>query len=214
MNEKIRQKNNLNRGFTLVELLVTITMFVILTGVVLVNSNQFDNSVLLHNFSYDVVLTIKQAQSYGVSVRESSLGAFNTLPNQGYGVYFDLNQSNKNFVLFNDVAGSDGYGNPNQMYDGSITSCPVDSLECLQKYSMRNGTFVQKISVCTATNCIDASDLSILFYRPKLDANIFAHSSLDGSLITSPSYAQIILSSTNGMTSTVVVTSVGQIYIK
>ena len=59
------KENNLKKGFTLVELLVTIVIFVIITGVVLVNSNKFDSSVLLHNFTYDVALTIKQAQTYG-----------------------------------------------------------------------------------------------------------------------------------------------------
>ena len=58
---KKQKINNHKSGFTLVELLVTITIFVILTGVVLVNSNSFDNSVLLNNFAYDVALTIKEA---------------------------------------------------------------------------------------------------------------------------------------------------------
>ena len=52
-NIKIK-KHNLNKGFTLVELLVTIVIFVIITGVVLINSNKFDNTILLDNLGYDV----------------------------------------------------------------------------------------------------------------------------------------------------------------
>jgi len=199
-----------NRGFTLVELLVTISMFVIITGVVLVNSNKFDSTVLLHNFAYDVALTIKQAQTYGVNAKESSSGTFNT----AYGVYFDLIQNNTNFVLFNDIAGLNGQGNPNLIYDGSLTSCPTDSLECIQKYSMTKGTRIQ--SICAGASdagCQFVDRLSILFKRPNLGALIYSVDSI-GSPSSPQSYAKIILAAQDGATSTVVVTSIGQIYIK
>ena len=73
-----KQKINKKAGFTLVELLVTISIFVILTGVVLFNSNSFDSTVLLNNFGYDIALTIKQAQSFGVNVREDNTGNFSS----------------------------------------------------------------------------------------------------------------------------------------
>lgn len=192
-------------GFTLVELLVTISMFVIITGVILVNSNKFDSTVLLNNFTYDVALTIKQAQSYGVNVKESSSGSFNT----AYGVYFDLTQSKTNFVLFNDV-------DDNKIYDGLITACPTDSVECIQKYSMTKGTYIQ--SICTGTsesNCNNIADqLSILFQRPNLNALIYSKIGSNPLSVPQP-YAKIILAAQNGTaTSTVVVTSVGQIYVK
>jgi hypothetical protein len=51
-----------------------------------------------------------------------------------------------------------------------------------------------------------------LFNRPKLSAQIYA---IDGSANPKlQNYAEIVLSATNGATSTVVVTSVGQIYVK
>ena len=207
MNMNIKnQKYNLKSGFTLVELLVTISMFVIITGVILVNSNKFDSTVLLNNFTYDVALTIKQAQSYGVNVKESSSGSFNT----AYGVYFDLAQSKTNFVLFNDV-------NDNKIYDGLLTACPTDSVECIQKYSMTKGTGIK--SICAGSDETDcknnpADQLSIMFKRPNLSALIY--SKIGGNpLSTEKAYAKIILAAQNGTaTSTVVVTSVGQIYVK
>lgn len=182
-------------------------MFVIITGVVLVNSNKFDSTILLHNFAYDVALTIKQAQSYGVNVRESSSGFFTS----AYGVYFDLAEvgGNTNFVLFNDFNNSSS--------TNSVTTCTAES-ECIQKYTMTKGTIIQ--SICAGADeirCSDAKRISILFQRPSLEAKIYAYDINDSQILLSgslPSYAKIVLASTNGATSSVIVTSVGQIYIK
>jgi prepilin-type N-terminal cleavage/methylation domain-containing protein len=189
-------------GFTLVELLITITIFVIITGVVLVNSNSFNNSVLLSNFAYDVALTIKQAQSFGVNVKESSTGSFTT----SYGIYFDTSQSNTNFVLFNDANNDKKYSDV-----GGVTSCPTNSLECIQRYSMKSGSYIQNICVgnddqsCTT----QASQLLILFVRPNLNAIIYANGGG-----TAYNYAKISLAAGNNATSSVVVTSIGQIFVK
>ncbi len=217
--EKINMKNSLNKmngGFTLIELLVTITIFVIITGVVLVNSNKFDSTELLNNFTYDTALTIKQAQSYGVNVRENSLGSFDTSLS-GYGVYFNIDPtsggSRTNFVLFNDISGNGGMGSPDKIYNGSITSCPTDSLECVQKYTIKKGLYIKSICAGANESACDSTvvKLSILFYRPNLGANIY----MNNDSAHPQSYAKIILSSVNGgATSSVVVTSAGQIYVK
>jgi prepilin-type N-terminal cleavage/methylation domain-containing protein len=212
-------KKSLNKGFTLVELLVTITIFVIITGVVLVNSNKFDSTELLNNFTYDVALTIKQAQSYGVNARENNLGSFNTNLS-GYGVYFNVDPatgaggSNTNFVLFNDISDNLGTGNPDKIYNGSITSCPTDSLECVQKYSIKKGLYIKNICAGASESTCDSSitKLSILFYRPNLAAFIYT---VNGTFVSVPqSYAKITLASLDGATSSVVITAVGQIYVK
>lgn len=203
-----------NSGFTLVELLITISMFVIVTGVVLVNSNRFDSTVLLENFAYDVALTIKQAQSYGVNVRESSTGLFGS----AYGVYFniaDVPAGRTNFVLFNDVSNG-GSGLPDQIYNNAdgIKSCPTENPECVQKYSMTKGTYIADNGLCVgsdADHCYSVNQLSILFIRPSQNALIYKD---NGHSSAGNDYAKIILSAANGATSTVVITSVGQIYVK
>ena len=220
--KNIRTKKSLKKGFTLIELLVTITIFVVITGVVLVNSNNFNSSELLNNFAYDTALTIKLAQTYGANVKENSLGFFNT----NYGVYFNIDPaiggggSNTNFVLYNDTGNSVAYGigigdnTPDGIYNGSMTSCPVSDPECVQRYTVNKGLFIK--SLCTGNDkdhCSAVNQLSILFQRPNLNAMIYY-------LITSTqrssaqAYAQITLSSATGATSSVVITSIGQIYVK
>ena len=207
-------KNNKNRkalkkGFTLIELLITITMFVMITGIVLFNSNSFDSSVLLHNFAYDVALTIKQAQSYGVNVKENSIGIFD----YDYGVYFDTVTADyrTHFILFNDVPPVNGVADKYYTNSASVSSCPTDNPECIQKYTIKNGSFIK--SVCAgddADHCTQVNQLSILFHRPNLGAEIYTNNQS----INPQLYANIILSAKNGATTTIVVTKVGQIYIK
>jgi hypothetical protein len=157
-----------------------------------------------------VALTIKEAQSYGVNVKENSSAAFD----YPYGVYFNVGTggNNSTFILFIDSI-------KNNLYDYvNFATCPTDS-ECLQKYSMTKGTGIK--SICAGVdenNCIDTTKLSILFKRPSLEANIYAYDSGGSQILTLsqlPPYVRIVLSAQNGTaTSTVVVTSVGQIYIK
>jgi len=223
MTRKLFTKNNnrsLNKGFTLVELLVTIVIFVVITGVVLVNSNKFDSAVLLRNFAYDVALTIKQAQSYGVNVRESNSGLFNT----AYGIYFDTGTGGDRtkFVLFNDTGDEAAYsgftsGPADQVYNGSLVSCPTNDPECVQKFSMTRGTYVKKLCAgADIASCDTVDQLSILFRRPSLEAKIYINNQSEVVVPTpnNKAYAKITLGATDGTEIEVVVTSIGQIYVK
>jgi len=207
------KKINRKSGFTLVELLVTIVIFVILTGVVLVNSNSFDNSVLLNNLGYDVALTIKQAQSFGVNVKEDNSGVFSS----SYGVYFNTDTGDSgsltNFVLFSDINGDKVY------FEKDVSVCPTgadEDLECIQKYSMRNGTRIT--SICAVdkdsinNECVEKAALSVIFTRPSLEAKIYGDE--PNSSKNPAQYAKITLSSSNNSTTSVVVTSAGQVYVK
>jgi prepilin-type N-terminal cleavage/methylation domain-containing protein len=215
---------NKKGGFTLIELLVVLVIFVVLTGVVLVNQNSFNNSELLNNFTYDVALTLKQAQTYAVNVQENVFGSFSS----SYGVFFNIDPtpnaggSNTNFILFNNLVSSDG----NVTYDdsinsttgtslhaGDVTNCPTTNSECVQKYAMTNGLYISNICVTdshNSTTC-NVNQLSILFTRPNPSAYIY---DLDNSSPTLKNSATITLSSAKGATSSVVITGTGQIYVQ
>jgi prepilin-type N-terminal cleavage/methylation domain-containing protein len=189
-----------NGGFTLVELLVTIVIFVILTGIVLFNQNSFNNGILLKNLAYDIALNIKQVQNYGIAVKEFQGIATSTF--SSYGIYFDL-ANNKNFILFADV-------NSDSQFSG-VTNCPVGDPECIQRYSISRGSFISNI--CTDLDPLcpinkRASTLTVLFKRPNPNALIY----FDNSITPSPN-ARIIISSANNATTSVIVTNAGQIYV-
>ncbi len=196
------------KGFTLIELLVTMVIFVLLTSIVLFSQNGFNNSILLNNLAYDIALTIKQAQTYGTGVKESLLGSTNQFPS--YGVYFDksvLALGTKNFIIFATSTASS-----NKYESDTDFSCVLNTAQCIQKYTIKNGAFIQ--SMCTgASNICDTFNLSqliILFQRPKPDALIYNSNSNPS---PKQNYAKIIISSATGATSSIVITSVGQIYV-
>jgi prepilin-type N-terminal cleavage/methylation domain-containing protein len=69
-----KDKNNLSRksGFTLIELMVVLVVFVALTGIMISSQSKFDGTILLNNLAYDIALSIREAQTYGVNVKEFS----------------------------------------------------------------------------------------------------------------------------------------------
>src|SRR3989344_3869307 len=65
------------RGFTLIELLVVLSIMLVITGVFLVRNQQFNSAILLRSLSYQVALSIRQAQVFGVGVKEDGAGTGN-----------------------------------------------------------------------------------------------------------------------------------------
>ncbi len=202
------------KGFTLIELLVTMVIFVLLTSVVLFSQKGFNNSILLNNLTYDVALTIKQAQTYGVSVKEFSPSGSVT-PFPSYGVYFDM--TDPNLKTNNLSTGFIIFANPNSsgsFFNTSSSACLPGDLQCIQKYNIRNGSFISSMCVGSGNSCdtFNLSQLVILFKRPKPDAIIYAGNST--SLVgQNKNYAKVVISSAAGATSSIVITNVGQIYV-
>lgn len=188
-----------NRGFTLVELLVTLSLFVILSGIVLFSQKKFNGSILLTNLAYDVALTIRQAQTFGINVREDiKTGSFQ-MP---YGVHFDISK-NKQFLIFADFNGND------DQYNGNW-QCTSGGDECLNSYSIKKGNYISDICVTSSgvSEC-GMNKLDITFLRPDPDA-IFRSIPNKNSITE----AKIIISSPTGESRNVLVNSTGQISIQ
>jgi prepilin-type N-terminal cleavage/methylation domain-containing protein len=50
-----------NKGFTLVELMVTVGIFTIISGLLLARYSNFNQGIILTNLAYDIALTIRSA---------------------------------------------------------------------------------------------------------------------------------------------------------
>jgi len=164
-------KQQKQKGFTLVELLVTISIFVILTGVVMFSQSKFNGSVLLTNLAYDTALTLRQAQNYGINIRENTstnIGDF--LP---YGVHFNLDSS-KSFILFADTSYR-ADGTADGLYSiiagVDINICQADK-GCVNRYNIKQGNYISDLCV-DETNC-SKDKLDIVFKRPSPEALIRA----------------------------------------
>jgi prepilin-type N-terminal cleavage/methylation domain-containing protein len=191
-----------NAGFTLVELLVTITIFVILTGVVLFSQSRFNSTIFLTNLAYDTALTIRQAQTFGINIKEFN-GASKFLP---YGVHFDIDHPDS-FILFADNTYED-LDNPGEgKYKGDPGVCEVEK-GCVTRYNITRGNKIGDL--CIDANTCGLSSIDIVFIRPNPDAII--RSSRSGSL-NSESEGRVILTAPDGSTRTVRVSQTGLIEI-
>ena len=182
------------RGFSLIELLVVTGIFIVLTGVVLANNAQFNNSVLLGNAAYDIALSVRQAQVYGLSTQSYS-GEFQV----GYGVHF---ASPTQYLLFADLD-----EDHNKRYDVGID-------QIVKQYTLGRGHTIKRY--CGVTNldveeCSDGPEalphLDVGFLRPNPDATITSEGFSDYSI------ARIVIRSVGGETRTVSIQSTGQISV-
>ncbi|MEK7567727.1 MAG: prepilin-type N-terminal cleavage/methylation domain-containing protein [Patescibacteria group bacterium] len=140
-------------GFTLVELMVTVSVMTLVSSVVLYENSKFNSTILLTNLGYEIALTARQAQVFGLSSKIAQIGGSTQV---GYGIYFDLDDSQR-FILFVDTntAGGNKYSyqegeainiiginNRNQVFDictlsGTTWTCAVaNSLDSLRKTSI------------------------------------------------------------------------------
>ena len=157
-----------SRGYTLVELVVVVGIFMIVSSVILANYPSFSRKVSVQNLAHQIALEIRQAQVYGLSVKETTAGSA-IFP--GYGVYFTP-ADNSSFVLYSD-------GNNNKKYDYAGEDCSSPSnIECLEKVRIASGDNIRDICVTTASGaekCATGGELdylNIAFVRPDPDANI------------------------------------------
>ncbi|MEI8249453.1 MAG: type II secretion system protein [Candidatus Taylorbacteria bacterium] len=174
----IQKRSHLrNRGFTLVELMVTASIFVFMTALVVAKYGTFNQSVLLTNLAYDVALTVRTAQTYGLSVQGQTSGGGPLVFNSAYGIHFDTSNGTV-MKLFADTNILDTPINPtDHVYD------PLDTT--VNTYNIKNGGSITSLCVSTGsgdcktifvsgntTNVKKVSTLDISFKRPDPSAVI------------------------------------------
>lgn len=163
-------KPKFTTGFTLVELLVTISIFVILTGVVLFNQQKFNSTILLTNLAYDTALTIRQAQNYGINIREFDSGTGGVFV--PYGVHFNKTAP-KSFILFADTNFLISSPSLLNVYNGATSTCS-NSGGCVNRYSIKRGNYIFDLKVTDdGGRETSVSKLNIIFKRPDPDAIIY-----------------------------------------
>lgn len=159
---KMGMRERLSPGFTLAELLVSIAIFSAITTLAVLNNNRFNSSVILTNLAYEIALSVRQAQFYGITVKGTSSNPNKF--NSGYGVRFDLS-SPATYALYEDVSTNPLAATP----DHIKTVADAD----LEVFTINKGNKISKI-------CLDgcptggASILDITFVRPNPEAFIRA----------------------------------------
>lgn len=167
--KKIRIKSL--KGFTLTELLVSITIMVGILGITISGGPEAIMRITLNDNTYQTEILIREAQLHG--------GAINSLDNTfgGAGIFFDLATSTK-VLKFRDRVDASvirAIGLGNGLYD----HLPTEEKDTV--FSLVNGHHIGKLCVasstslllCNSANIPEIKTLTISFSRPKQNANIY-----------------------------------------
>lgn len=192
-----------NKGFTLVELMVTVGIFTLITGLLLARYTNFNRGIILTNLAYDIALTLRSAQSASINVRSAPInGPFSSNFDDPYGVYFT--DESTTFTTFIDTN-----------YNDNTDIGSYDPGEEIATTNIKRGSRISAICSGTEASCsTDISQLNIVFKRPDPAAHIVSVSSLSGRVTTENPYAEITVESIDGSQRKVVVRSTGQISVK
>ena len=152
----------MKRGFTLIELLIVLSIFVVMSTLLLANYRKFGNSIDATNLAYDVALSVREAQMYGLATQNVA-GQFKFgLENIPHGIHFDTGTPTS-YIIFADA-------NVNYKYDSS---------EKTKEYNLNNGYKITEVCASgTPDNCgtgamSGVASLDILFVRPNPDAKSY-----------------------------------------
>lgn len=196
------------KGFSLIELLVSIGIMVTILTVVVFGQNKYTEAANLTQLADEIAMSVSQAQAYGIAVKELETGSLNF--SSGYGLSITLLEEGgeQEYIYFADI-------NDSQYYDGDL-GC--GSEECLEEIAISRGNYIESFCVLRTQGtdqCGAAQRVDISFKRPETDARLFFFNS-GGQSYNTPNLegVQINLKSPSGLTKSVIVYVTGQVSVQ
>ena len=178
------------RGFTLVEMIITVGIFIVITSLIFINYPQFIERVSLTRTSQEIALSLHQARTYALSVKQFTLDGVSYFA--GYGIYFDISTPDS-YILFADINENRKYDEYEKVEEFKIqTHCKFANL-CINQKSSPPGNCVSKVNV--------------VYQRPAPDVSIKGDASF-------ASDAEIYIESPSGIQKLITVWSTGQVSVE
>ena len=198
-----------NRAFTLVELLITMTIASFLMLVSVFNFGTFNDRLSVSSASQELAIAIRQAQTYGLNVRQTGVGSGGF--NSAYGIYFNAETDNTRYYIFADL-------DTDTVYDVG-NGCGSLNTECIEAVTFRDGVRISE--VCAIVSGVEecppnaaARYLHVTFLRPNPDAEInFTNNGGNIFYFASWPNAKIVLVSRRGVEYNVSLEDTGQVYV-
>ncbi|MCX6755362.1 MAG: type II secretion system protein [Candidatus Nomurabacteria bacterium] len=191
------KKGSSQSGMTYIELIVVLTIFGIMSTVLLFKYGTFNAQIDLQNLSQDIALQIVSAQKSALSGKLPDIGGAGydlvnptSFPNwrPAYGVYFNSNPAtvastianpdNKKIISFVDTNNVKYY----QEGCNDLNRPGETSDQCIDVINIQKGDYVSNI--CTKQNisdadCVRHESVSITFTRPDSSAFIVTETNPD-----------------------------------
>lgn len=188
--------------------MVVLAIIVSITGVVFTSQSTFNKTLVLANTAYDVALTLRSAETYGLGSRVAAGGR-----NVGHGIHFEIGSLANQFILFADTYPSiGGVGLCHTPPASDPLGPDAQPGNCVynaaQGESIKEYTFGNRVTITALyANGIAVNSLDVVFARPNPDPSMSANGTYS-SLYTT---ACIELSSPQGGTRFVGVAASGEI---
>lgn len=178
-------------GFSIAEMLVTISIIAIMTGTFTVNYHNANEKTGLIMGGQKLVSDIRLAQNNTLGLAPFS----SSIASSSWGVYFNT-ADNKQYIMFSDL-------NDNKQYDSG---------EMYRTYSLPPNVSINNLYITKGTEG-SVSSLSIIFYPPDPEMYFNQESILENDG-TAPEKAKIYLADKTGNTRSVIVNFFGSIDIQ
>ena len=192
-------------------MLVVLAIIITITGVTLTSQSSFNKTFTVANTAYDVALTLRSAQNFGISSR--SVGG--STSNIGYGIHIQRVPSINSFTLFADTYPAPDALNCHRLPSGGSTAPNAQLGDCIydinndtkiKDYNIGNGIFISDFCAlmpggwtCAKTSDMSLQTLDIVFSRPNSEP--FIHVNGNPDITENGAKACITLSSSQGGTS-------------
>jgi len=189
---------NAKCGFTLIEMLVTISVFTIVTSVMLANYPKFSDNLSLERTTQEIALSLREAKTYSLAVREFGIGS-DIFP--GYGVHFDLSSGpSKNYLLFADLdEGKDYDSSGSEKQDEFVIQTNVSIKEFCKILDPLG-------------DCGSYEKLEVVYFRP--DPNVTITGITPLGVRESLPFAAIVVEASQGGCKSIIVRTTGQVSIE
>ncbi|MDO8523505.1 MAG: prepilin-type N-terminal cleavage/methylation domain-containing protein [bacterium] len=212
MKRRYKQK----KGFSLVEMVVVLGIMVMMLSIMIANFPAFRSQISLSIALHEMQLSLRQAQSYAIAVREFNSSfvapicqALVSPPARfpPYGVSITKNTSN--YVLFADIACSVKVSGPHKIYN---SGSPYGFPEAIATTAMQGGVKVTRIDGFNGGSGVALNTAEIVYQRPSPSIIMFGEA---GGTWNSYQVIDITLSSNGGaITKVIRVRTSGQISIQ
>ena len=166
-------------GFSVVELLVVISLMGIITGAYLWNAGSFRQGVAITRAGQAMAFALRDAESRAMSVHADSYVNPQTFPS-GYGIFFENSQPQRYILFF------DGGASPNGLYDSPT--------EHITTYTLPNYLRIKELQIDPAGSPSPISNsLTVVYRRPLPTTEV----RVNGTLSPATNFG-IVLESENG----------------